>query len=840
MQKLNPDRIKSLLTAFIVIVLANAVFIYFRMIPMPMFKSFLFSANPNQAETMVTQALRNQVAEIMSKKLSGMDKNAREKLIDMQVKSIVQSDPKYKETVQQMREGISANASQAASQRYLLESDPYYYYHLVQTIQKTGFISASFKDGKYYDPYSNAPKGKWLWMNLHPHLGYYWYRLLCLFNPSIDIVTALSSLPVFLSVLISLLFFFICTNLLQVGVLASFIGSISLLLSPIFLQRSCFGWFDTDPYNHLFPLIVLIFLLQANIKQKNVYFCAISAGFVTGLYALFWNGWAFLLILCFCASIILSIIGKLLDLHKESKISFQFSVVYLLSSFSTLSIFLTPRGFLGSIDYGWFYLHKFFAADIDLWPDPFLTVGEAAPISFIKLMALTGSRILWAIGSVGLVMRAVRSFQSKDWKIFYSWMTALIFAVPLMFLSLKTERFSVLFILPFSFFVAYGVEEVCAFLVRVMTSIAWFKNRFLLFRIFSWLLFLLVVIPPVFVYSTIVSTNIKPIMDEAWHQTMKNIESKTPESSIIDSWWPPGYFIMALGKRRTIFDGGSQDKPEGLWVAKALLTSNERQAANILKMINANGDEALAFVRSLGFNLPQAISFISDVTLLDREEAEKKLTSVTTDEQRKKLLDLIYGASSPEPAYVLVYKDLIETNIAIQLVGRWDFQKSYEKSLPLQKSGQSLSRLFPERPKGYVDDVFETTYGVLKYTAVAKLTDRNEDVLNFSNGTSINLATMDCDVYLKNKDFRGKPVSLFYMKGDELKERIFTGERIDSSALLIDENGSYSSVLADRLLIQSMLFRLYYLRAKGLKHFKLFSAEKDPVTQNEVYVFEIN
>ena len=121
------------------------------------------------------------------------------------------------------------------------------------------------------------------------------------------------------------------------------------------------------------------------------------------------------------------------------------------------------------------------------------------------------------------------------------------------------------------------------------------------------------------------------------------------------------------------------------------------------------------------------------------------------------------------------------------------------------------------------------------------LQKKNDSVLMFSNGLSVDLKNMDALINSPQKNINGHPASLFYMKEGQLEEKMFSGDIMDTSALLIlGDNGSWSSVLADRRLIRSLMFRLYYLKGQGLKYFKPFSEHNDVISNNRVTVFELN
>src|SRR5262249_24906726 len=131
------------------------------------------------------------------------------------------------------------------------------------------------------------------------------------------------------------------------------------------------------------------------------------------------------------------------------------------------------------------------------------------------------------------------------------------------------------------------------------------------------------------------------------------------------------------------------------------------------------------------------------------------------------------------------------------------------------------------------------TDGVLKYSPATALEKRAGDVLYFKNGLAVNLALTDAAVNRRQDHMQIRPQSLFYMKDDELKEKVCECDRLDVSALLIQDGETYRAVMADPALVRSLMFRLYYLKGEGLKLFKPFSRHNDPLTDNEVDIFEL-
>jgi dolichyl-diphosphooligosaccharide--protein glycosyltransferase len=87
---------------------------------------------------------------------------------------------------------------------------------------------------------------------------------------------------------------------------------------------------------------------------------------------------------------------------------------------------------------------------------------------------------------------------------------------------------------------------------------------------------------------------------QPWYNAMMWIKENTPEDSVIVSWWDYGYWEQALGKRRSVGDGGNA----GPLVYNSTYTegleyrgSNHTRNVDLAKMFTSPEDEALKYLR---------------------------------------------------------------------------------------------------------------------------------------------------------------------------------------------------------------------------------------------------
>ncbi len=783
------------------------------------------------AEITVKQEIRAQLKNQTKANHPGMSVTAIEQWVDQGMEKVMLEDRgNYEETVRRIVSKIQDEIDvKREAARFLLESDPYYYYDLTQRIQQTGHLSTKIKAGKFFNSKRFAPAGTWDPLTLHPYLGFCWYRFLNWFG-KIELMKALCYFPLVLVVLITLTFFFL-GSLLKAHPVSIFLGCLALILSPIAIQRSSYGWYDTDPYIYWFPLLILsCYFLGMHKKKPLVY--AIAAGLITGIYSFFWIGWQSVWYFMMAAGFLCGILNHLTKLEKSSY-HFRFTFFYLICGL--LLFLLLPTKATEQIQ----ALRQIGGHEIELatfqWPNTFFTVGELLPPLPRQLIFVIGNYASWAMAIAGAILTGIFSWKRKEKLRFTTWFIFLALALPAFYLSLKAIRFANLLIVPFSLLVVLGAEEIKNFLQR-WTARLNMKISPLVPQTIAGLLITFIFLVPAAVHAHVAERLLDPIMNETWRQSLEKIKEETPQESIVNAWWPPGYFINAIANRRTVFDGGGLQSPAShLWMSRALLAEDELMAAGIIQMLNSSGDEALGYLLSNGFKMSDTVNLLTRLVTLPKEKAMDQLQNQMTAEQKKHLLSLIYRDQPAEPAYLFIHDDLIDKNLEMQIMAYWDFDKAQEIS-----NHYKLLNKHPDAQDSLRDEI-SIIGGPKKYQPESKIVRQTGNLISFSNGLSVDLDTMDCHLSVADQGLEGKPGSLFYMEGSHLVEKEFSEEpKLDASALLIKKRDGYTSVLAHRELIQSLLFRLYYLDGEGLRLFKPFTINKDKRTGTSILVFEIN
>ena len=264
-----------------------------------------------------------------------------------------------------------------------------------------------------------------------------------------------------------MLYFFAFRYGRYIGALISclFVG-----LSPIFLQRSCAGWFDTDILTLLFPLLITwTYLLSVeNTARKYTYLWLAVSSLLVGLFSFTWPYWWFIFLVillyaalslgynilsCFYPAIFKRWITKDEEESLASRGGFRrlgervaYTGVFFLLSLISVCIISGTQPLIELFEQlrQALILNKPLMSSI--WPNVFSTVGELRKITPQEMSGLLGGG-LWVLGFslLSIILLFIRVFflpAAGEFKrasviIFAAWFLSMTFA------SLRGVRFTV-------------------------------------------------------------------------------------------------------------------------------------------------------------------------------------------------------------------------------------------------------------------------------------------------------------------------------------------------------------------------------------------------------------
>jgi hypothetical protein len=711
---------------------------------------------------------------------------------------------------------------------YLLGADPYYYYLLTKNLVRTGRLSDRISEGKFFDPLMMAPHGHWRNFEVHPYTGLIIYNALRLFGRDISLFSSVSIVPLILYP-ICLFFFILCCLELRISPILLFVSGFFFSLSPIFIQRSCIGWYDTDPYNLIFPLASLFFMSKIFSDPEKRGFVWLLA-FVCGLFSVFWQGWVLLPIIV-TASLLTGCFFSLLSKRPVLPLLTDCGI-YLLGTAVTSAFLLSPTGLASSMSETLSITRMFSLLDMNIWPDVFLTIGELKRASPVKIMYLTGGPVFSLFAIYGFLMFF---FAKKSVVPFGYRVSICIFTVIFAVMSAKGERFAIFLIGPASLCFAFGLNSIFTLIQKPLLSLSRGNLRA---AGAMWLFFLTVLLASPLTFAHIVSSRLSPIFNETWDSALTAVNSLSPKNSIVNSWWPPGHFIRAVAERGVTFDGATPEAPQSFWIASFFMSDNESEAIGILRMLNAGGNKATEFLTSEGISTDKAVEIIKNIVKKNRAGAISTLKRFLPEDKAVRLASLTHG--DPPPSFCFIYNDLIKNMLGLYYVDRWDFSKAIaarERTLdPTPPPGS-----FIRGTKENIALMWRISGGMPYIGEESFRTHEKDGIIFFSNGVSLNTSDMTARITSLESRISGTPESIILPVSGGLTEKPMEKPDLRLSVLFIrrDENRT-SCIVAPSRVLRSVIFRLYYLNGLGLRNFEPFILEENPALDTKILIYRIN
>jgi len=594
------------------------------------------------------------------------------------------------------------------------------------------------------------------------------------------------------------------------------------------MQRSSLGWYDTDPYNVLFPLLILLIMYRLfSVRWGHLWTIALAA--VSAVYALFWQGW--ILIPVFVVLALLAVALYRVVKHESPSTVLGKLLLYLAGTALISSVLITPAGLVSALKEVFAIFFRFALIDVNPWPDLYLTVGELKRTSLLRITHLLGGFVFIAFSALGFIILALgkdtRTTREQQ-------ITVCVITAGCFLLAGSAERFAIFPLAPASLCLAIGLNAASSYLRKVLSSAGGGAIRPFASAAVNTLLCLTIISPAI--YGHIVAERQNPIYNKVWDKVLTDIGSRTPDGSIVTTWWPPGHFIRAVAGRGVSFDGATLEMPQAYWVACFFLSDSEKEALGILRMLNTSGNRATEYLTESGIPLDKAVALVKKMVTEDKSAALTTALTVLPREQALELVSLTHG--TPPPSYCLVYKDLIKNVLGLYFVKDWDFAKAMSiKDRADALSGKALRRGSKEN----IDLMWFIAGGQTYIGGESYETFREGDLIHFGNGVTLNTALMEARIDNLEGEVSGVPESIICMVKDGLVEKRMARPDIRLSVLFIGHSGGrFSCVVAPPDILSSVLFRLYYLNGTGLEHFSPFTGAENPGLNTKILVYRID
>lgn len=360
------------------------------------------------------------------------------------------------------------------NQTYVLEMDPYLYWHQAVNYADHGTIcdlgTPVQPNGDCTDMKRLAPIGAGDSPNLLIYTEAAMIKMAKVFAPNLDSLTVIFYIPAILLGLCVIPIFFIGRRL--AGSIGGFTASILFSTHPVILGQTMAGFVKVTGYNLLFALLVVWFILEAFAAKKwwtRLTLAALS-GISVGLYSFSWVGWWFLFFvvaICIVALMFYEVALVIKHHHWKlrgsgySALAAPAAVLGVFFVFSALSVSLL----VGFSNFSFAFLAPFtFTANLQSptnvvlpgWPNILTTVAELNIPSLATVVSNMGGTIIIVFAAFGMFVSLIDP-RNLSWKETSAASAALVYYYILISkgMSLDAITFIMLFALPLLVAIAY-------------------------------------------------------------------------------------------------------------------------------------------------------------------------------------------------------------------------------------------------------------------------------------------------------------------------------------------------------------------------------------------------
>jgi dolichyl-diphosphooligosaccharide--protein glycosyltransferase len=348
-----------------------------------------------------------------------------------------------------------------------------------------------------------------------------------------------------------------------------------------------------------------------------------------------------------------------------------------------------------------------------------------------------------------------------------------------------------------------------------------------------------------------------PLINDQWYNALKKIDEQAAPDAIVNSWWDFGHWFKAIADRAVTFDGGSQDTPQAHWIGNVLLTSNEKEAVAILRMLDCGGNSAYDLIYNATNHSYKSITLTKQIILETEEEAAETLNAAgLTEEQTKKILTFTH--CQPPENYFITSQDMVGKTPVWAHFGSWDFDRahivnlvnSYEKETALIMMQEDLAITEEQAMEFYAQATTNDPNNWIaawpSYVSMPGGCGQVGEELHCGAGMLINLT--NGDTRIMTSDGLKHPLKLLYVNPEGeynitdfgvYSDVLVGADGRSYSAALIPEGTGFKGFFMDTALMDSMFTKLFFYKGHGLECFDLFD-EQDTVTGDKIYVWKVD
>ncbi len=789
-----------------------------------------------QARKVVDQNIRQAAGQDVQNKFPQFYPLAKDEILKSRMAEYKKENKAaIKKQVEDLYKKLKERYQDPSGQTFIMELDCWHWTRYVENILKTGHPGDKVINGKQWDMMMLAPLG-WeiLWDDFLYYLSAFIYRVFTIFYPA-PLLKFLFYLPLFYSAVFTMVLFAVAFRYGKYA--GAVISCLFVGLTGIFIPRSCAGWFDKDTLSMTFP-IAIFFAHISSLKArtfKHRMIGVVVTSFLVGLFAFTWTFWWFILAIIVAYEIArlayLSLYGlyskkRFTDEIKEHAIAL--GAVVLMSLFWV--VVLAGAEPIKDL-YSQIKLAVVFNKPLmpTIWPNVFSTVGEMKKPGLVEVMRTaggTGGILLFVFAVSCMAALLIKSIVDKRFEAYKrdSIMILTVWFLIMLFATTRGIRFIMFLPFPLGISMGWVVGDLLHYFWRK-------KNIVVTLAIGLVCLFL----SYMFINNGArAAANCVPLMDATWYRILNLMKEKTPEDTIINSWWDYGDWFKVVARRRVIFDGQSQGNPQAYWMAKAMLTDDENLSISILRMLNNGGNKAFEIINEHVKDPLQAVLILESILGADPDKAKELLRKFMPELPAQDVMKILYY--KPPPAGFVVDNSMPYKMAAISFLGNWDFSKVYIAQNFDKKEKEHIIQYL--RNLGRNDKDMERFYQEVFLISTKRLDDwlsrrllfysdladgqEKDGMIYFNNGY-----IYDQKEQMLRSSSAPVPLGFFVLEGDQLMEKRFGNPAAGYSVFIFKTDKGYKSILCDRDLVKSMFVRLYYFRGAGLRHFLPFIEAED-------------
>jgi len=835
------------IACFCFFVLAVAANLYWLLYPAT------FPQLKKAAAIIVEQDNRWEALSRLNKQYPQLPLAARDKLLAQALQKRNEDSRQLKAQINRAYEKLKAPYQNDLGLTYLLGVDAYGWMRYTRFILENGYPGNKKINNTAYDTFMLAPYGA-----VSSEQQFLFYGTAWLYRASQAIASGLSLerflfyLPLFFAIIFFITLYYFCSYFFSRP--AAILAILFVGFSPIFIERASAGRFDSDVLNLFFPLLIFWLLamsLQPRSYRSKAVLCT-AAGFILSVYAATWVGWwlILLVVLAFYLYYALRVwvsdnFQQPLARNKLQTVGISAAAFFLSSEFFCLTL-AGIEPFSQAVGEIIANIGIVFGDSVSAWPNLYWLVSELLPLDIHSIITSPARIAVLCFYGFGIIWAVLRHSHSGKHAI----TTMLLFWLLIMgAVSYRAQRFMFFAIVPAGIFlggcIAVVVRRITASLRRPGRGVGdWLKGVACLLAVSLLLQFF-------YRDAGQAAAQLRPMLTDDYYNFLQLLKQKTPPETIVNTWWDYGNWVKEIARRRVLFDPQSQNRPVAYWLAQALCTDSEEVSVRILRMLNNSSDQLFYRIRSELNDDFKSICLLKDILRAEPGQADSILRAYGISGPLRAEIRGAVFEKKPAPAYLVLDGDMLGKISSISYVANWDFAKAYvlahkyEAKKNLKSSLMELFSLDAAAAEEIVIATLEAKTMRAKKEILSqrwvfnpllgKSNDRGREV-HFSNGIVFKRNRLVSGIFsLQEKKFKTFETTIFF-DGERLRlQRHLAGE-LSGGALIVKAGRQWRSIgFSDQALGLSMLSRLFFMQAEGLKYFELCFANDEA----GIYAYEI-